>query len=95
MASKMDRRTFLKTTAAAAAAISMAGLLGGCNGAGEGVQLNGYAVNVKKATKSWGGPAGAAEGEETGYLNVSVVLTAGNGVSLNTTMGVRSPVPGW
>lgn len=32
MSTKMNRRTFLKTTAAAAVAVSMTGLLGGCDG---------------------------------------------------------------
>ena len=32
MAMKMDRRSFLKTSAAVAAAVSMTGLLGGCSG---------------------------------------------------------------
>ena len=85
MASKMDRRTFLKMTAAAAAAISMAGLLGGCNGAGEGVQLNGYAVsvNMKNAKSTWDKPAGAAADEGAGYFRVPLKITASVGISLN------------
>lgn len=93
MAMKMDRRTFLKTTAAAAVAVSMTGLLGGCGGAADsGIKLNGYTIDIdmSKATKSWGGPAGAGEGEETGYLHAAFKIKAGSGVGLNTTMGIFS-----
>ena len=37
MAMKMDRRAFLKTSAAMAVAVSMTGLLGGCSGGDDGV----------------------------------------------------------
>lgn len=46
MAMKMDRRTFLKTTAAAAVAVSMTGLLGGCSEGSDGVDLGGYSAKV-------------------------------------------------
>lgn len=44
---KMDRRTFLKTTVAAALAVSMTGLLGGCN-SDTGTDLGGFTVAVDK-----------------------------------------------
>ena len=87
MAMKMDRRTFLKTTAAAAVAVSMTGLLGGCGGAADsGIKLNGYTVsiNMKNAKSTWGKTAGAAADEGTGYFSVPLKITAGSGVSLNT-----------
>lgn len=57
---KMDRRTFLKTSAAAAVAVSMTGLLGGCGGTvskdlyadsvglNQTVELQGIQMTVKK-----------------------------------------------
>lgn len=93
MAMKMNRRTFLKTTAAAAVAVSVTGLLGGCSDAADsGIKLNGYTIGIdmNKATKSWGGAAGAGEGEETGYLCATFKIKAGSGVGLNTTNGIFS-----
>lgn len=50
MSTKMNRRTFLKTTAAAAVAVSMTGLLGGCGGsdalAENEVQLGLYRISI-------------------------------------------------
>lgn len=46
MAMKMDRRSFLKTSAAVAAAVSMTGLLGGCSGGDAGTDLGGFTVAV-------------------------------------------------
>ncbi len=50
MAMKMDRRAFLKTTAAAAVAVSMTGLLGGCGDsdtlAPNEVRLGQYRVSI-------------------------------------------------
>ena len=46
MAMKMDRRSFLKTSAAVAAAVSMTGLLGGCSGGDNGTDLGGFTVAV-------------------------------------------------
>ena len=39
MAMKMDRRAFLKTSAAMAAAVSMTGLLGGCSDGDGGTEV--------------------------------------------------------
>lgn len=44
MAMKMDRRAFLKTSAAVAAAVSMTGLLGGCSEGDTGTDLGGFTV---------------------------------------------------
>ena len=46
MAMKMDRRSFLKTSAAVAVAVSMTGLLGGCSGGDGGTDLGGFTVAV-------------------------------------------------
>lgn len=46
MAMKMDRRAFLKTSAAVAVAVSMTGLLGGCSGGDGGTDLGGFTVAV-------------------------------------------------
>ena len=94
MSMKMDRRTFLKTSAAAAVAVSMTSLLGGCGGSSSETErsLFGYKVDIdmKKATHSWGGPAGAAEDKGTGYLRTTIKMTASSGASLNFTMGIFS-----
>ncbi len=93
MAMQMDRRTFLKTTAAAAVAVSLSGMLAGCSESEEsGVELYGYTVDVdmKKAQKFWGGSAGPDTSNDTGYLYTTVKLKAGNGVNVNTSMGIFS-----
>lgn len=46
MAMKMDRRAFLKTSAAVAVAVSMTGLLGGCSDSDDGADLGGYTAAV-------------------------------------------------
>lgn len=46
MAMKMDRRAFLKTSAAVAVAVSMTGLLGGCGESDSGTDLGGFTVAV-------------------------------------------------
>ena len=48
MAMKMDRRAFLKTSAAVAVAVSMTGLLGGCSDGDIGTDLGGFTVAVGK-----------------------------------------------
>ena len=50
MAEKMTRRTFMKSAAAAAAAISLSGVLAGCGGgsaAADEVKLGAYTVTVQ------------------------------------------------
>lgn len=42
MAMKMDRRAFLKTSAAMAVAVSMTGLLGGCSDGDGSTDLGGF-----------------------------------------------------
>lgn len=48
MAMKMDRRAFLKTSAAMAVAVSMTGLLGGCGGGAGGTDLGGFTASAVK-----------------------------------------------
>lgn len=48
MAMKMDRRAFLKTSAAMAVAVSMTGLLGGCSDSDGGNDLGGFTASVTK-----------------------------------------------
>ena len=48
MAMKMDRRSFLKTSAAVAVAVSMTGLLGGCSGGDGGTNFGGFTASAVK-----------------------------------------------
>lgn len=48
MAMKMDRRAFLKTSAAMAVAVSMTGLLGGCSDDDISMDLGGFTASVTK-----------------------------------------------
>lgn len=48
MAMKMDRRAFLKTSAAVAVAVSMTGLLGGCGGGVSGTDFGGFTASAVK-----------------------------------------------
>lgn len=48
MAMKMDRRAFLKTSAAMAVAVSMTGLLGGCSGGAGDTDLGGFTASAVK-----------------------------------------------
>lgn len=48
MAMKMDRRAFLKTSAAMAVAVSMTGLLGGCSDGDTSMDLGGFKASVTK-----------------------------------------------
>ena len=48
MAMKMDRRAFLKTSAAMAVAVSMTGLLGGCSDGAGSTDLGGFTASVTK-----------------------------------------------
>lgn len=48
MAMKMDRRAFLKTSAAVAVAVSMTGLLGGCSDGAGSTDLGGFTASVTK-----------------------------------------------
>ena len=48
MAMKMDRRAFLKTSAAMAMAVSMTGLLGGCSDGAGGTDFGGFTASAVK-----------------------------------------------
>lgn len=48
MAMKIDRRAFLKTSAAMAVAVSMTGLLGGCSDGDIGTDLGGFTASAVK-----------------------------------------------
>ena len=59
MAMKMDRRAFLKTSAAVAAAVSMTGLLGGCSDgdalAPNEVRVGQYRISINDLNIAYGG----------------------------------------
>ena len=59
MAMNMNRRTFLKTTAAAAVAVSMTGLLGGCGG-DNGFDVGEYRVYFAVKDYYYSGATGKA-----------------------------------
>ena len=74
MAMKMDRRAFLKTSAAVAVAVSMTGLLGGCGDGAIGTDFGLFQATAGKALGKtngidFGGTAGA---EWEGYISVWV-----------------------
>lgn len=87
MAMKMDRRAFLKTSAAVAVAASMTGLLGGCSDSDIGTDFGLFQATAGKALGKtngidFGGTAGA---EWEGYINVWV--------RVKDTSGIRRPEP--
>lgn len=87
MAMKMDRRAFLKTSAAVAMAVSMTGLLGGCSDSAIGTDFGLFQATAGKAMGKnngvdFGGTAGA--GWE-GYINVWVCV--------KDTSGIKKPQP--
>lgn len=87
MAMKMDRRAFLKTSAAVAVAVSMTGLLGGCSDGAIGTDFGLFQATAGKALGKnngvdFGGTAGT--GWE-GYINVWV--------RIKDTSGIKKPQP--
>lgn len=73
MTTKMDRRTFLKGAAAAAAAVSLSGLLTGCGGGGQelpdnAVQLGVFNVSVYGLDVDLGNELGGDAGAITGTV---------------------------
>ena len=87
MAMKMDRRAFLKTSAAVAVAVSMTGLLGGCGDSAIGTDFGRFQATAVRALGKtngidFGGTTGA--GWE-GYINVWV--------RVKDTSGIRRPEP--
>ncbi len=87
MAMKMDRRAFLKTSAAVAVAVSMTGLLGGCSDGAIGTDFGLFQATAVKALGrtngiDFGGTAGA--GWE-GYISVWV--------RIKDTSGIKKPQP--
>lgn len=87
MAMKMDRRSFLKTSAAVAVAVSMTGLLGGCSDNAIGTDFGLFQATAGKAMGKnngvdFGGTAGT--GWE-GYINVWV--------RIKDTSGIKKPQP--
>ena len=67
MAMKMDRRAFLKTSAAVAVAVSMTGLLGGCGDsnalAPNEVRVGQYLISIHDLNIGYGGD------ESTGLIS--------------------------
>ena len=74
MTTKMDRRTFLKGAAAAAAAVSLSGLLTGCGGNPElpdnEVQLGVFNVSVYGLNVDQGAELGGDAGAITGTVKI-------------------------
>lgn len=75
MAEKMTRRTFMKSAAAAAAAVSLSGILAGCGGGNpvyDQVQVGPFTVKVYDAKSSF---VSSSDGTNVGELNAKVKMT--------------------
>ena len=74
MAEKMTRRTFMKSAAAAAAAISLSGVLTGCGGglAQDEVQIGAFTAKVYNAKAFWVGGTGT---NSSNYITATARLT--------------------
>lgn len=75
MTTKMTRRTFLKGAAAAAAAVSLSGLLMGCGGGGQElpdneVQLGVFNVSIYGLNVDQGAELGGDAGAITGTVKI-------------------------
>ena len=87
MAMKMDRRAFLKTSAAMAVAVSMTGLLGGCSDGAIGTDFGLFQATAGAATcgtnaDGWGS---SPESGWEGYIKVKV--------RIKDTSGMKKPDP--
>ena len=87
MAMKMDRRAFLKTSAAVAMAVSMTGLLGGCSDGAIGTDFGLFQATAGVATcgtnaDGWGS---VPESGWEGYIKVKV--------RIKDTSGMKKPDP--
>ena len=87
MAMKMDRRAFLKTSAAVAMAVSMTGLLGGCSDGAIGTDFGLFQATAGAATcgtnaDGWGS---SPESGWEGYIKVKV--------RIKDTSGMKKPDP--
>lgn len=87
MAMKMDRRAFLKTSAAVAVAVSMTGLLGGCSDGAIGTDFGLFQATAGAATCGtnadvWGS---SPESGWEGYIKVKV--------RIKDTSGMKKPDP--
>lgn len=87
MAMKIDRRAFLKTSAAMAVAVSMTGLLGGCSDGAIGTDFGLFQATAVKALGKTNGVdfGGTAEAGWEGYINVWV--------RIKDTSGDKKPRP--
>ena len=87
MAMKIDRRAFLKTSAAVAMAVSMTGLLGGCSDGAIGTDFGLFQATAVKALGKTNGVdfGGTAEAGWEGYINVWV--------RIKDTSGDKKPRP--
>ena len=84
MAMKMDRRSFLKTSAAVAVAVSMTGLLGGCSDGAIGTDFGLFQATAGKAMgKTNGVDFGGTAGTD-GYTDGGLLE---NGGKINLTQG--------
>ena len=82
MSMKMDRRSFLKTSAAVAVAVSMTGLLGGCSDGAIGTDFGLFQATAGKAMGKTNGVdfGGTAGTEWEGYINVWVRIKESSGI---------------
>lgn len=87
MAMKIDRRAFLKTSAAMAVAVSMTGLLGGCSDGAIGTDFGLFQATAVKALGKTNGVdfGGTAEAGWEGYIKVKV--------RIKDTSGMKKPDP--
>ena len=72
MAMKMDRRAFLKTSAAMAVAVSMTGLLGGCSDDAIGTKFGRFQATVGALRATDNSEVGGVAAEWTGDVKVWV-----------------------
>ena len=74
MAEKMTRRTFMKSAAAAAVAVSLSGMLAGCGGgqAQDEVQIGAFTAKVYNAKAFWVGGTGTGS---SNYITATARLT--------------------
>ncbi len=85
MAMKMDRRAFLKTSAAVAVAVSMTGLLGGCSDGAIGTDFGLFQATAGAAHVVLTPTAGVAPGKRMGGA------ISRSKVRIKDTSGMKKP----
>ena len=95
MAEKMTRRTFMKSAAAAAAAISLSGVLTGCGGSGQladdEVQIGPFTVKVFGLDVDLGTESGTDKGAITGKVRLRYAPAAAAGRADSTATCSKLP----